>query len=232
MNIDVGEKTCIRLSVFADKHNLSLSAAIDRLLDTQQGVGEPPLDEAVSQPRSSHLEIVYFPEGEESFKRALLKIPSVAREVLVRIHYSDGRLVNKLWGARGIQRTSAIRENLLAHYLRGWRKEGIVKAEIVLLSAILARYEESLRKGGELKHHSLPRRYVDALDRLKELCNVDARVMTSKELQDVYLRLRAGNELHRLIDGKPRTSLIRPSIKKFARFVKSLESNVAAFALR
>ena len=39
MNIEIGEKTCIRLGAFAHECELSLAAAIDRLLDNWQKSG-------------------------------------------------------------------------------------------------------------------------------------------------------------------------------------------------
>ena len=132
MNIEIGEKTCIRLSVFADKHNLSLSAAIDCLLDNRQGVGDSSPSPAVSQPGYSRLEIVYFPEGEENFKQKFLAIDSLRRIAYVRIHYFGGHVAYREWRAANIDEDSSIRGNLMGGHLRNWRRRNIVKAEVSL----------------------------------------------------------------------------------------------------
>ena len=128
MNIEIGEKVCIRLSVFADKNNLSLSAAIERLLNNR-----PPSSSAVSRLGYSRLEIVYFPAGEENFKRALLAIDSSRRVAYIRIH-AQGRMrpEYKQWRAENIDKDSSIRGNLMSGHLRHWKLGSVFKAEVSL----------------------------------------------------------------------------------------------------
>ena len=215
MNIEIEEKTCIRLGAFAHECKLSLSAAIDRLLDNQQG-------KAVSRSENSRLEVVYFPEGEENFKRALLAIDSSRRVAHIRIHYFGGRIAYKKWRAADIDANSLIRGNLASGHLRDWRQKGIVKAEVSLEPFADDKSEiatPSVRQVGGVKiseqgdtsWREQYRRfvqgrvdasatvdmYVNALDHLYQNYGVDVWGMRNiEEVRRAYKSLLTGGNLH------------------------------------
>lgn len=72
------------------------------------------------------LEIVYFPAGEETFKRELLQ----HRRAYVKLHKTDGSTEIKSWDARKFTERSSVSGNLRSGFLRGWKKKCIFKAEI------------------------------------------------------------------------------------------------------
>lgn len=72
------------------------------------------------------LDIVYYPPGEENFKREFLK----SRRAYVLLHKMDGTSELKEWNARNFLPHSSVSGNLRSGYLRGWKNRGIYKAEV------------------------------------------------------------------------------------------------------
>jgi predicted CopG family antitoxin len=103
---------------------------IQRLLDFYERGGEST--PKASQPTSSltnvpaELEIVFSPPSEERFKRELLQ----QRKACVRLHKVDGSVETKIWNANRLSQSSSVLGNLRSGLLRGWKKKGIVKAEV------------------------------------------------------------------------------------------------------
>lgn len=128
ITLHINERVCIRLSAYADKNSISaLSDAIQDLLDKISEShlhGKPgPLSPMVKLKDI----ISYSPEGEENFKRALLK----NKRAFIRIHYGDGRPpVVKEWNAANISRESTVHGNLASGHLRDWRDKNICRAEV------------------------------------------------------------------------------------------------------
>ena len=79
----------------------------------------------VSQPVS--LEIIYYPDNDErKFKENLLR----EKVAYLLLHKIDGSKEIKRWNALNFKPNSSVNGNLRSGYLRGWKKKGIVKAEI------------------------------------------------------------------------------------------------------
>ena len=239
MNIEIGEKTCIRLGAFAHECKLSLSAAIDRLLDNQQG-------KAVSRSENSRLEVIYFPEGEENFKQALLAIDSSRRVAHIRIHYFGGRIAYKKWRAADIDENSLIRGNLASGHLRDWRQKGIVKAEVSLEPFADDKSEiatPSVRQVGGVKiseRGGISRQdkykqfvrsqvktpgpvsgYPIALIRLLGNHNINVWAMTDvSEVRKVHRRLLSGGDLYDA-DSRFRKGEMAAAVRKYIAFLQS-----------
>ena len=105
------------------------SNVIERLLNEKEGIVEsstvsfaPESLESASKP-----ELVFQP-NEPSFKRGLIQ-RSPAK---VTLTYIDGSFVEKLWSPTRFTESSNLRANIWSGYLRGWKDEGIVKAEFAL----------------------------------------------------------------------------------------------------
>ena len=77
-----------------------------------------------SQP--TRLEIVYFPNDAEHFKRLLLE----HKFAYVKLSKIDGTSEIHLWHANRFTKESDLENNLRSGYLRGWRTKGICKAEL------------------------------------------------------------------------------------------------------
>lgn len=83
----------------------------------------------VNLPVASYsLEVVFFPDGEEAFKKALLE----KRLAWVKLYKTDGSFVVKLWKAHDFREESDLMGNLRSGYLRGWRHKGICRAELAI----------------------------------------------------------------------------------------------------
>jgi len=112
---------------------------IDNLLK-QLGIGleTPPIlppkpDPPQPRPKSSRslsLEIVYYPDNEESFKQKLLALDADTRRAYVLLHKTDGTKESHIWNAGRFQPSSSVNHNLRSGYLRNWGEKGISKAEI------------------------------------------------------------------------------------------------------
>ena len=75
----------------------------------------------------SRLEIVYYPVNDaEHFKRLLLE----HKFAYVKLSKTDGTSEIYLWNAARFKETSSMSNNLRTGYLRGWRANGICKAEL------------------------------------------------------------------------------------------------------
>ena len=104
------------------------ATVIERLLNSFEGqeATEPTIniDKKVSLPIS--LEIIFYPNEEESFKKELLE----KKIAYLLLHKIDGTKEIKEWSASNFQPHSSVSGNLRSGYLRGWKNKGIVKAEI------------------------------------------------------------------------------------------------------
>ena len=73
------------------------------------------------------LEIVYYPVNDENhFKRLLLK----HKFADIKLSKTDGTSEIRRWNADGFNETSSVSNNLRSGCLRGWRTNGICKAEV------------------------------------------------------------------------------------------------------
>ena len=75
---------------------------------------------------SDSLDIVLSPPDMKNFKKLLMN----SKKAYVRLHKTDGTIINKEWNAAKFTEYSDVMGNLRSGYLRGWRKRGICKAEI------------------------------------------------------------------------------------------------------
>ena len=234
MDIKIEEQICIRLGQYAANHSLSShSAAIEHLLDNQQGVGDSSPSTAVSQPGHSRLEVVYFPEGEENFKQALLAIDSSRRVAHIRIHYFGGRIDYKQWWAADIDENSLIRGNLASGHLRGWRQKGIVKAEVSLEPfaddnserggiSWQDRYKQFVRS--QVKTPGPVSGYPSALDHLARTYNINVWRMTNiEEVRQVYQRFRLGSDL-REVNYRYHNGRMSAAVRQYIAFLQSENS--------
>lgn len=103
---------------------------IERILDFYEAYQKCPDEKpkANSPVTSFSIEIVFFPDGEEAFKKALLE----KRLAWVKLHKTDGSSVIKLWKAHDFKEDSDLMGNLRSGYLRGWRHKGICRAELAI----------------------------------------------------------------------------------------------------
>ncbi len=74
------------------------------------------------------LDINYFPEGEEAFKKEFLK----TKKAIVSMTDITGNTVQKLWESPNFKETSSVSGNLRSGYLRKWKEKGIVKVEVAI----------------------------------------------------------------------------------------------------
>lgn len=127
--IQINEAVCIRLSAFAKQNNLNnLSDAIQHILDSQPAApgGTRDLSALTAGTKLRNI-ITYFPAGEDSFKKELLK----TKRAFIRIFYADGRPpTDKEWNAHNISKASTVHGNLASGHLRDWREKGICKVEV------------------------------------------------------------------------------------------------------
>lgn len=101
---------------------------IERLLNSFEGRkhSEPTVCVKTVVDFPTSLKIVYYPHDEESFRQELLQ-KNIAYLLL---HKLDGTKELKKWNASNFQPHSSVNGNLRSGYLRGWKKRGIIKAEI------------------------------------------------------------------------------------------------------
>ena len=81
-------------------------------------------EQSIQQP--THLEIVYYPTNEQSFKNLLLQ----TKKAYILLHKQDGTTEIKEWIANNFDKNSKVNGNLRSGQLRGWKSKGIYKAEI------------------------------------------------------------------------------------------------------
>ena len=74
----------------------------------------------------THLEIVYYPENEQSFKELLLQ----TKKAYIFLYKQDGTTEIKEWNANNFDKNSKVNGNLRSGQLRGWKSKGIYKAEV------------------------------------------------------------------------------------------------------
>ncbi|MBN1903505.1 MAG: hypothetical protein JW927_00245 [Deltaproteobacteria bacterium] len=84
--------------------------------------------------QASNLEIIYYPEGAEAFKQALLE----NKQAYIRLFKVDGTDEIKVWNASKFTAYSDISSNLRSGYLRSWRTKGIYKAVVAINKKDLA----------------------------------------------------------------------------------------------
>ena len=77
---------------------------------------------------ASNLEIIFYPEGVDAFKQALLK----NKQAYVRLFKVDGTEEVKVWNASKFTTDSDINGNLRSGYLRSWKTKGIYKAVVAI----------------------------------------------------------------------------------------------------
>ncbi len=106
---------------------------IETILDKFEGVEPNPNNDVSAssnfeiQP-SSNLEIIYFAESEDDFKQQLLD----TKKAFLKIYYTNDTSEMKEWDASRFSSSSRVDGNLRSGYLRGWKKRGIVKAELTV----------------------------------------------------------------------------------------------------
>lgn len=140
--IEIDENLIVRLSVYRHENGLSSWAdTIAHLLDWAENRAQSNGAAIATHPNVAEtatympgrLEIVYRGgEGnvvsESEFKRQLIQ----HQKALVRLHYTNGESADRYWRASNITEDSSIRGNLSSGYLRGYRNEGICKAEVMI----------------------------------------------------------------------------------------------------
>ena len=72
------------------------------------------------------LEIIYHSGSEEDFKKQLLS----TKEAYIKLHYTNGKSEVKKWNASRFTSKSRVDGNLRSGFLRGWKQNGIFKAEL------------------------------------------------------------------------------------------------------
>ncbi len=104
------------------------SNVIEQLLnfyEEQKGVNSVAILKGPDRTPSS-LEIIYYPDGEENFKKVFLK----TKKAYILIHKIDGSTELKEWNVYNFGVDSSVSGNLRGGRLRGWKDKGIFKAEI------------------------------------------------------------------------------------------------------
>ena len=106
------------------------AGVIERILDAYESKENVQTTKSLkpepAKKRAHSIEIVLFPSDKIDFKKQLL----ISKMAYVRLHKTDGTIVNKTWNASRFDEHSDVMNNLRSGYLRGWRDRGIVKAEI------------------------------------------------------------------------------------------------------
>ena len=75
---------------------------------------------------AARLEIIYFADSEEDFKRQLL----TRKKAYIKLYYTNNTSEIKEWNASRFGTSSSVDGNLRSGYLRGWKERGIIKAEL------------------------------------------------------------------------------------------------------
>jgi hypothetical protein len=78
--------------------------------------------------KSFELEVLFFPNGEDVFKGALLE----RKLAWIKLFKTDGTFDLKLWKANDFTEKSDLMGNLRSGYLRGWKTKGIYKAVLAI----------------------------------------------------------------------------------------------------
>jgi len=118
--IRISDKLYARLESHAKGFDTP-SALIERLLDAQDGIVIKEIKESTEKP-----ELIFLPSDEDQFKKLLIS----GKQAAVSLHRIDGSIEKRIWKANKISQSSNIRGNLWSGILRGWKKKGIVKAEL------------------------------------------------------------------------------------------------------
>ncbi|RTR40290.1 hypothetical protein EKG38_06125 [Shewanella canadensis] len=124
--IDLPEGLYQRLASHADGFETP-SSVIEKILDAYEGkeAKENNDNEVVI---SSKLDINFYLGSEKEFKEKFL----VAKRAFVKLTFSNGSTEIKDWVSPNFIESSSVSGNLRSGYLRGWKKKGIVKAEVAL----------------------------------------------------------------------------------------------------
>ena len=110
---------------------------IERMIDfyeehegvtTRSEVKTPVILQPKIQPKSFHIDIKYYPDDENEFKKQFL----VQKHAWIIIHKVDGSVTEHVWNLNGFTENSSVKGNLLSGRLRGWKEKGICKAEIAI----------------------------------------------------------------------------------------------------
>lgn len=140
---------------------------IERLLDKDAGLS-PGKNIGVRR-ATSKPQLVFVPEDEEIFKAGLIK----NKEAEIALYKSDGTRNVFVWTASRFNENSNLRANLWSGYLRGWKKKGIVGAEISLFPT-----PSSADECAEIKQTRLLAPYVNL--KFEELEQLDYEIGTNE----------------------------------------------------
>jgi hypothetical protein len=124
--IDLPEDLYQRLASHADGFETP-SSVIKKILDAYEGkeVKKNNDNEVVI---SSKLDIHFYSGSEQEFKEKFLS----TKRAFVKLTFSNGTTEIKDWVSPKFINSSSVSGNLRSGYLRGWKKKGIVKAEVAL----------------------------------------------------------------------------------------------------
>jgi hypothetical protein len=129
--IDITEEIYLRLAKHARGFDTPVQV-IERMIDFyEEKAGLPTkmnTEPPDFRPHNFQLEIKFFPDNEEDFKRRFL----AQGFAWIVIHKTDGSVVEKRWDIQGFTSNSSLKGNLRSGRLRGWREKGIHKAEIAI----------------------------------------------------------------------------------------------------
>lgn len=117
MKIDITTVTFQRLSEFAQGFDTP-DAVINRLID-----------EVTKQPEVKPI-IIFTPESEDDFKSQLLNVKLAE----VCLHYTNAAPTFFVWNATKLKESSNLKANLWSGFLRDWKKRGITKVELTVLT--------------------------------------------------------------------------------------------------
>ncbi|MEZ8193186.1 hypothetical protein [Vibrio sp. 1F279] len=117
MKIDITTETYQRLSELVQGFD-SPDAVINRLID-----------EVTKQPKEKPI-VIFNPSNEEKFKGELLS----TKLAEVCLHYTNTTPLFFPWNAQKLKDTSNLKANLWSGFLRDWKKKGITKIELTVLS--------------------------------------------------------------------------------------------------
>ncbi|MBU1404017.1 MAG: hypothetical protein KKE83_01390 [Proteobacteria bacterium] len=109
---------------------------IEKILTYYEGHSDNSQNTHLARPTQdfeppSSLEIIFYPEGENNFKQALLE----KKQAYILLHKIDGTSEFKVWNASKFGPHSDVTGNLRTGYLRGWKNKGIYKAEVAIEKA-------------------------------------------------------------------------------------------------
>ncbi len=104
------------------------SSVIKRILDAYEGKDTKENNENEEAVISSKLDINFYQGSEQEFKEKFLS----TKRAFVKLTFSNGTTEIKDWVSPKFIDSSSVSGNLRSGYLRGWKKKGIVKAEVAL----------------------------------------------------------------------------------------------------